>query len=156
MKRIAITTAAAAALAAAAISLPTATARPAKPHTFVLVEHDGGLSAVDHPPGAASDSAPPSRGDLVIFTKRLTAAGKPAGALHAVCTVTRPRRSIETAMFQCDATYVLRQGRITAATVGSLSSGKLTLAITGGTGAYDGARGEIVSADGKDAVRLVH
>jgi len=59
-------------------------------------------------------------------------------------------------MFRCDATYVLRQGRITAATVGSLSSGKLTLAITGGTGAYDGARGEIVSADGKDAVRLVH
>jgi hypothetical protein len=48
--------------------------------------------------------------------------------------VTRPRQSIETAVFQCDATYVLGNGSITAATVGSLSSGKLVLAITGGTG----------------------
>jgi hypothetical protein len=152
MKRITIP--AAALLAAAAISLPSATAHSAKPRAFTLVEHGGGLSAVDLPPVAASEDAPPSRGDLVVFTKRLT--GYSSGTLHAVCTVTRPRRSIETAVFQCDATYALGNGRITAATVGSLSSGKLTLAITGGTGAYAGASGQIVSANGKDTVRLVH
>jgi hypothetical protein len=153
MKRIVL--ASTAAVAAAAIGLPSATAHPAAARTIKLVEHDAGLSAVDLPPVAASENAPPSRGDLVIFTKRLTTSGgHKAGTMHAVCTVTRPRQSIETAGFQCDATYALRDGRITAATVGSLSAGKLTLAITGGTGAYERAQGEIVSADGKDAVRL--
>jgi hypothetical protein len=151
MKRIAITSAVAAALAAAAIGLPSATA--AKPHAFTLVEHDGGLSAVDLPPVAASETAPPSRGDLVVFTKRLT--GHRKGTLHAVCTVTRPRGSIETSVFQCEATYALSDGQITAATTGALSAAKLTLAITGGTGAYDGASGEIVSSETKDIVRLI-
>jgi hypothetical protein len=50
---------------------------------------------------------------------------------------------------------VLGNGRITAATESALSAPKITLAITGGTGAYDGARGHIVSANNKSTVRLL-
>jgi hypothetical protein len=95
-----------------------------------------------------------------VFTKRLTTpAGSQVGTLHAVCTVTRPRGSIETSLFQCDATYVLGTGRLTAATAGAISAPKITLAITGGTGAFAGADGEIVSRQNggpaRDTVRLV-
>ena len=157
MRRILIAFAAVA--AAAAIGLPAATAQPPHARTFTLVEHAGGLSTVDLPPIADSAAAPPSRGDLVVFAKRLTTpAGKRAGTLRAVCTVTAPRASLESSLFQCDATYVLRDGRLTVATAGAISAPKLTLAVTGGTGAYAGARGEIVSrANGdiaRDTVRL--
>jgi hypothetical protein len=152
MKRIVI--AAAAAVAAAAIGLPAATAHPAKPRTFTLVAHTAGLSAIDLPPVAGSADAPPSPGDLVVFTKRLTTpAGRKAGTLHAVCTVTRPRASIESSLFQCEATYVLRDGRLTAATAGAISAPKITLAVTGGTGANSAARGEIVSHENGDSAR---
>jgi hypothetical protein len=54
---------------------------------------------------------------------------------------------------------VLRTGRLTAATAGAISASKLTLAITGGTGAFAGAGGEIVSRQNGgtacDTVRLV-
>ena len=149
MNRIVITSAAAAALAAAAIGLPSATARPAAPKSFTLVEHAGGLSFVDLPPVAASQTAPPSRGDLVAFTKRLTTpGGRKAGTLHAVCTVTKPGRSIEISVFQCDGTYALRRGGLTIATAGPIArGGRIALAVTGGTGAYAGAHGEVVSSE---------
>jgi allene oxide cyclase-like protein len=150
MKRIAL--ASAAAVAAAAIGLPSATARTAGPRTFTLVEHAGGLSAVDLPPIAASATAPPSRGDMVVFNKPLTTpGGRRAGTLHAVCTVTQPHRSIETAMFQCDGTYVLSRGQLTFSTAARIGSApKLTVAVTGGTGAYADARGVIVSTEEGD------
>jgi hypothetical protein len=152
--------AATAAVAAAAIGLPQATARPAKPHTIKLVEHQGALSTVDLPPAATSDTSPPSRGDELVFTKRLTQGGRNAGTLHAVCTVTQPRASIETAVYQCQATYVLRTGQITAQTVAPVgTASRLVLAVTGGTGAYAGARGEVVSRQGgataSDAIHLI-
>jgi hypothetical protein len=157
MKRLALTATATAALAAA-IGLPAATARPAGPRTIELVEHAAALSAVDLPPVASSATSPPSRGDEIVFTKPLTTPnGHKAGTLHAVCTVTRPRRSIETAVYQCEATYVLRKGRITAQTVAPVgTASRLVLAVTGGTGAYAGARGEVVSKQGETATDTIH
>jgi hypothetical protein len=153
MKRIVLV--AGTALAAAAIGLPTATAHNAAPRSFKLVEHAGSLSAVDLPPVSASHDAPPSAGDMVVLTKRLTTpGGARAGALHAVCTVTRPGAAIETSLFQCDASYVLRHGQLTASMTGKLDR-KVTLAITRGTGAYKGARGQVVSNGSRDAVHLV-
>jgi hypothetical protein len=153
MKRIAIV--AGAALAATAIGLPSATAHNAGPRVFKLIEHDRSLSAVDLPPVAASHDAPPSAGDMVVFTKRLTTpSGARAGTLHAVCTVTDPGAAIETSVFACDGRYLLRHGQITASMTGRLDR-KVTLAITGGTGVYKRARGEIVNDEGTDTVHLV-
>ena len=71
-----------------------------------------------------------------------------AGTLHAVCTVTKPGRSIETSVFQCDSAYVLRAGRVTIAAAGPIArGGRIALAVTGGTGAYAGAHGEVVSSE---------
>jgi hypothetical protein len=86
---------------------------------------------------------------MVVFSKRLTTAGgRRAGSLHAVCTVTQPHRSIETATFQCDGTYVLRGGQLAIAAAARIGSARtLTLAVTGGTGVYSGARGVVVSRE---------
>jgi len=155
MKRIAL--AGTAAVAAAAIGLPAATAHNAPSRTLKLVEDAGIISVVDTTPDGSTAAGRPTPGDLVVITHKLTTpGGRKAGSLHVVCTVTSPRRTLETSVFQCDATYVLRNGRITASTA-SLLGRKVTLAITGGTGAYDGARGEIVSRDGQptvDTIRL--
>jgi hypothetical protein len=73
--------------------------------------------------------------------------------MHAVCAVTRPRASIESAVYLYDVTYALRHGQITAPTVPAIGTAKrLTLAVTGGSGAYDGARGQIVSKQGRDTI----
>ena len=149
---------AAAALAVAGLS--TAAAAPSKARTFSVLESNLQLSAIDLPPTQGTESDPPSRGDMVVFTKRLsTPSGKRAGLMHVVCTVTVPRPSLETSLFQCDGTYALRGGTLAISHGGPISARTLRLAVTGGTGAYAGARGTIVSQAGsgdeaRDTVRL--
>ena len=62
----------------------------------------------------------------------------------AWCIATRPGK-IAAATYACSGTFALNDGTITIA---ALQRGEPTtqlLAVTGGTGAYDGARGTIVS-----------
>jgi hypothetical protein len=168
-KIVAATTVAAVAAAGAGIASGSAEPRAGAAQagggqTFELLERSGGLSAVDLPPRARSRRAAPSRGDMVVFTKRVFASssGGRLGTLHAHCTVTVPGRSIETAVFDCEGTLALRDGKLTFGTSARIGSQRtVTLAVTGGTGAYEGARGSIVSREqGKgdtttDTVHLV-
>ena len=150
MKRLALL--AVPAVIAAGVGMSSATAKP-KP--FKLVESDLKLTAVDLPPTADSADAPPSRGDMVVFTKKLsTPAGKAAGKLHARCVVTEPRASLETSVFECTGAYVLHGGQLTIALTAPLASDDLRVAVTGGTGDYAGARGEIVAHGDTDSVRI--
>jgi hypothetical protein len=151
MKRLALL--AVPAVVAAGVGLSSASAAP-KP--FKLVESDLQLSVVDLPPASDSENAPPSRGDMVVFTKKLSIpGGKPAGRLHVRCAVTEPRSSIETAIFECTGAYVLRDGQLSIALTAPIGgSENHRIAVTGGTGAYAGARGEIVTRGADDTVHI--
>jgi hypothetical protein len=81
-----------------------------------------------------------SLGDQIVFTNKLLRGDTEVGHEGAVCTVT----SAERQQAQCVATFSLRGGQITAQALVHL--GTLTpylVAITGGSGKYEGAEGEI-------------
>jgi Dirigent-like protein len=160
MKRLALSLAVT--CVATAAGLASADARPAAvhPRTFKLTEHDGPFHFVDlAPPNGSGRSV--SAGDLLILTNPLTGRdGSKAGTLHAVCTVTDVRSSVETAIFQCNASYVLRRGTLALSAIAPVAAAStLRIAVTGGTGAYAGARGTVVSRRSQsgsrtDTVRL--
>jgi hypothetical protein len=81
-----------------------------------------------------------SLGDQIVFTNKLLQGDTEVGHEGAVCTVTSAARQEA----QCVATFSLRGGQITAQALVHL--GTLTpyaVAVTGGSGKYQGAEGEI-------------
>lgn len=96
-----------------------------------------------------------SLGDSFVATEDLFRKGKKVGSDHAVCTLTRlepPTGTPERFAAQCLATLVLPEGQITLQGVrtGSLSQQeppRFTLAITGGTGVYKTAHGQVRIVD---------
>ena len=103
------------------------------------------------------DLNPPglSLGDSFVATENLFRQGNKAGTDHATCTLTRlepPTGAPKRFAAQCLATLVLPEGQVTAQGVrtGALSQRqppRFTLAITGGTGAYNTAHGQIRIVD---------
>ena len=89
-------------------------------------------------------NAPPSQGDTFVFVSKLvTKSGKPAGMLYASCTaVTGGKKSAS----QCLGNFSLAGSQLigSAVVVGD-NSGPTTIAIIGGTKAYAGMRGSVVS-----------
>ena len=67
------------------------------------------------------------------------------GRLYAQCITVRAGRSVKQALFQCSATVGLRDGTIAVNTAfrGNQDDEDVLSAVTGGTGAYEGARGTI-------------
>ena len=91
---------------------------------------------VDLPPAPGT-----SLGDLIVFTGQLLQGDTEVGHQSGVCTVTSVQRNEA----QCNATYSLRGGQITAQALITLgSSAPYAGAITGGTGKYQGAEGEVI------------
>ena len=96
-----------------------------------------------------------SLGDYFVATENLFRQGKKVGTDHAVCTLTRlepPTGTPKRFAAQCLATLVLPEGQITLQGVrtGSLSAQqppRFTLAITGGTGTYKTAQGQVRIVD---------
>ena len=85
-------------------------------------------------------------GDLLAFTNPVTdSAGARVGRLHAQCVTTIGARDFRKSTFTCNAALHLRDGDLTGQFVVAANSESTTGAITGGTGAYAGARGVIVS-----------
>jgi hypothetical protein len=81
-----------------------------------------------------------SLGDQIVFTNKLLKGDTEVGHEGAVCTVTSAQRQ----EIQCVATFSLRGGQITAQAL--IHLGTLTpylVAITGGSGKYEGAEGQI-------------
>lgn len=82
----------------------------------------------------------PSLGDEIVFSARLLQGGHQVGHQGAVCTTVSLKRQEA----QCVATYFFRGGQITAQALVRLGSpAPYLVAITGGTGQYDGAEGQI-------------
>lgn len=88
----------------------------------------------------AVSSKGPSLGDEIVFAEKLLQGGKQVGHEGAVCTTV----SLERREAQCVATYSFGGGQITAQALITLgSTAPYAGAITGGTGKYEGAKGEV-------------
>jgi hypothetical protein len=124
-------------------------------HSFTLLESDdaGSFSYVDNEPKSTrsldSHQGPVvSQGDTITFTSELlNKAKKHAGWLHVTCAATWAGDTFDEARFTCTGLAELRGG--TLIVNGLLDPRKRVthVAITGGTGAYEGARGQVDSAN---------
>jgi len=84
-------------------------------------------------------------GDQVIFANAVSRNDRPAGIAGGSCTVTTVDAN-NTFTASCQATARLRGGQITTQALVTFREGlqaPFTLAITGGTGRYSGADGEV-------------
>jgi hypothetical protein len=106
--------------------------------TIQLALVKGSFHSVDQRPHGYSP------GDMQIFGGRLVSDGQTRGRVQAYCVV------VSSSNQECSFTYALDGGQI-AAVVGygkGLSANKSsTDPIVGGTGAYEGARGEISDSE---------
>lgn len=86
-----------------------------------------------------------SAGDAFVFTTPLfNEANQRIGTVHVYCTVTRGGRFARSSS-QCNGTFGLRNGTLAASAL--LKGEDAKIAIVGGTGAYEGARGSITDRD---------
>jgi hypothetical protein len=82
----------------------------------------------------------PSLGDEIVFSEKLLKGGNQVGHQGAVCTTV----SLQRQEAQCNATYSFPGGQITAQALIILGSkAPYDAPITGGSGKYQGAEGEI-------------
>jgi len=148
MKRFAaLATAAVAATFIAGILTTGGAAQVPGERTFKIIE--GGAATfkvIDNPPKMRNPENPRfSPGDGFVFTSRLfNEANKRIGTNHVHCTVTRGG-TFARARGQCNSTLALRDG--TLAISGLLRGENPAIAVVGGTGAYEGARGSITFRD---------
>jgi hypothetical protein len=113
--------------------------------TITLVGREGSFHFLDNQPRQGSvEEEPPSAGDVFVGSEFLyTRSGRRAGTLGFQCTVVvggvRPR-------VHCVGAYGLARGQLMGQTVDAGRRGNvMEIAITGGTGAYRGARGYVVT-----------
>lgn len=124
-------------LAAALVFAPAVSSAKPKKNKVKTFE---AIGVVDSFSGVDNDPAGDSLGDSLVFTQKLykdETKTKQIGTDEAFCVRTVPgvRRL-------CTGIFYLRGGTITIA--GPESAGVHSLAITGGTGKWFGARGEVV------------
>ena len=81
----------------------------------------------------------PSLGDVFVFSSKLMDDGKQVGHDGGVCTVT----SFDNEELQCQATAWFDAGQITIQGLLPNAEQTFTLPVTGGSGAYQGAEGEL-------------
>lgn len=112
--------------------------------TFHLVEKSVGFNYIDNPP-LQGTNAPPLIGDQIAFSsKLLTKSGAQAGWLTATCTFGRGGKRAEG---PCYGVFSLKGGTLMAMALIKWYGGNAPthIAIVGGTGAYQGATGSVLS-----------
>ena len=138
-------TAAAAATAVVAV-LSSASAQAPASRVLSLHELDKGATFVHVRNTRTKAGQSNLLGDLIAFTNPITdAEGTRLGRLHAQCITTVGSRDFRKSTLTCTAILHLRDGDLTGQFVNDLGAETSTGAITGGTGAYAGARGVVVS-----------
>jgi hypothetical protein len=153
------TAAAALALSAAAATtvalVVTEGGQAQQPAGQTLVLHNSAMkiSQVDVPPLVRSKRSPETPGDEVIANSKV--GGAATGARYLVCLAAKQGRSVESALYSCSVTYNLANGTITAAGVARITPNPpITVPVTGGTGAYAGARGTLTVTANEDTITL--
>ncbi len=121
---------------------PTAQTRSADPLTVQFRHRDAKVKLVDLPPKMTRRRPSESPGDLAVGSARLrNGAGTVVGELHQSFMVTGGRGEATTELIT--ATIMLRDGQITLQGLADNRNpdARMIVAITGGTGRYDGVRG---------------
>jgi len=161
MRRLLIVATAAAAAAAtiALISAPSGAQTPGGT-TFTLIEKnsEGTFSFVDNPPRSGRHSPKVSGGDEFVIAQPVRdPSGNRVGSLKVHCTFVRGNRNANKAPTLCEGVYNLAAGQISLQAGISGSPKVIQIAITGGTEAYEGARGSVTSTSGhKKSTDVVH
>jgi len=137
----------AAALAALTItSLSPASAHKADDHVFTVT-----TKTIDQTP--IDVTKPPKLGDTNVITEDVYRYGKKVGTSDLQCTIVRVDLAKHFFAAQCFNTTVLPDGQITAqgyVTSDEIEQVPFKQAVTGGTGAYRNARGELTVDEAGD------
>jgi hypothetical protein len=146
MKRTAVGLAAAAALGVAAL-IP-AVGQSQTSRTITVNAHTKSVKVVDLPPRGKSSS-----GDSLVSISTLrNPDGARVGTGYLTCVLTGRARTFESANYECTGTDRLKDGSITFAGNARLAAREIAVAVTGGTGAYDAAGGQLVNTSTSDSV----
>jgi hypothetical protein len=143
MKRLLAGFALAGATLAFTILSASGTAAPNPDRGFVLIQRNSeeAFSLVDNPPRTLHHNRL-TPGDLATLHQPLrSVSGRKVGAADVGCTATRGG-TFDHVRFACDGVYSLKRGTLMVE-VRFLPNSQPTIAITGGTGAYEGASGSI-------------
>ena len=116
--------------------------------TIRLFEASGGstFAFVDDAPKTNRTDPHASLGDILAFSNPIfdNARTHRLGLSSAQCITTRAGR-VASATYACSGILALKDGMIAVATLQRGEPETQQLAVTGGTGAYDGARGTVVA-----------
>jgi hypothetical protein len=153
MKRQAAVLSAALAVIGVGIAGASSTAQQPGPPTGTLeligLDREARFKFVDNPPRRRE-----SAGDQLLITQRLrNASNRRVGRVHASFVFAPGRRSAA----QGSGTFVLRNGQIVVSGIldGRGRTRRDTLAIVGGSGAYNGARGTLVTTERRRSTRFL-
>lgn len=90
-------------------------------------------------------------GDILVLARPIAdAGGNIVGRFHGTCITTLGSRTAGKATGSCSAIIELPDGEIYGQFLLRLKSNTTTGVVTGGTGAYDNARGTVVAEEGRD------
>jgi hypothetical protein len=140
-----IITACLAGIAIAIASAAPGSAQQAGEQTIRLVERPGSESIVDNPPRGTRSNRRISAGDFSVQTAPVFDESNTTrlGTSHTTCVATRGG-TLARVTFQCSGTVVLKQGTL-ALSFGGRPGDEVVVAITGGTGAFEGRTGSAAS-----------
>jgi hypothetical protein len=114
--------------------------------TFVERNNQGAFRFVDLPPKHQGGGEPTvSAGDVVVGSNRLYNAAneRRVGKFFFECRAIVGKKRFELAPFRCDGTFELSRGQLHLEALVRFSQDTVTGAITGGTGAFEGASGGV-------------
>ena len=149
------------ALLTAAILSASGSAQQQGDRTITVFERDdeGSFRFVNLPPRGDRHpfrGGPVSAGDELLFHQPLrNRAGRRVGALDAVCTAARGARNFNRAQFVCHGVYAFDRGTLSAEA--RFDADDESIAVTGGTGVYEGAAGSVTSDERRGrTVNFIH
>jgi hypothetical protein len=148
MKRLALIIAAALTGIVLAVALAgSGSAQQPGEQSIKLVERPSSDHFVDNPPKGTRRNRRISAGDFAVATAPLFDESNTTrvGTLHTMCFATRGGRFARVT-FQCNGTAVLTQGTL-AINFGGRFGDEIAAAVTGGTGAFEGRTGSVVSSE---------
>jgi hypothetical protein len=147
MKALQLLLLAALAAAVGAFAVANVFAGSAGERTIRLVERGGTFAFVDNAPTGNERTKLISAGDFSAGTVKLyEKSGKRAGSLHLVCVATVSGQEVHE-KFQCNGTAKLTDGTLALSALNERHADHDVdhIAVVGGTGAYKGARGSLVT-----------
>jgi allene oxide cyclase-like protein len=139
-------------LAVAVVFAPTGSADHPGSQTLTFVERNnqGTFRFVDLPPRSRSQGEPTvSAGDVVVGSNRLydESNERRVGRFFFQCRAIVRRARFERVPFLCTGAFKLPRGTITLEAVVLFAEDTIRGAVTGGTGAYEGASGGVTFDD---------